>query len=295
MKERQSGQIVIIMLLVMVLALAVGLAIIGRSISEVSTSTKSENSSRAFSAAEAGLEKIMAPSNTGTSIPLTSQNNNSVYSANKNENPGPNRALEYVSALLRGEMAQFWLVDPDDLNCSTDCYTANSFNLYFGAPNVDYAADPNASPAMEVNVIYYSNGAYGMDRYFVDTKNPNRFDATGAKLNIYTCGSTLGTVLGPDAIDTNINTRTKFYCMAPIPLTTSNRTNIMVRVKSLYSEKNHKVAIQPVSDSLPAQGYIFESTGKAGTSLRKIMVQRQKDIMPRYFDYVLYSDSGLNK
>lgn len=303
MKEKQSGQIVIILLLVMVLALAIGLAIIGRSISEVSTSAKSENSSRAFSAAEAGLEKIMAPSNisTSTNIPTTVlPGNDSVYSANKNENPPLNsgRALEYLKAFKKGEIAQFWLVDPDDLNCSVDCYKASGFNLYFGDPDADYVTDPNTQPAMEINVVYYDKNTYEytMERFFIDSKTPSpntRFGAVGGGI------STCDPPLKPPSINTNIDSQSSFYCKKSVTLaagTGGTRTNLMVRVKSLYSDYGHKVALQPTGgDNLPVQGYIFQSTGKSGTSLRKIMVQQQKDTIPHYFDYVLYSDTGLNK
>ena len=52
----QSGQIVIILLLLMLVILSIGLAVTQRTITNVSTSSQTEQSSRAFSAAEAGLE-----------------------------------------------------------------------------------------------------------------------------------------------------------------------------------------------------------------------------------------------
>ena len=56
---KEKGQIILILLLVMTVALGVGLTIVQRSLTDISTSTKVEQSSRAFSAAEAGIEKAL--------------------------------------------------------------------------------------------------------------------------------------------------------------------------------------------------------------------------------------------
>src|SRR5258708_9711539 len=55
----QNGQIVVVLVLVMLVALTIGLAITLRSVSDVTTSTQTEQSSRAFSAAEAGIERAI--------------------------------------------------------------------------------------------------------------------------------------------------------------------------------------------------------------------------------------------
>src|SRR3989339_1641784 len=72
--RRQAGQVILILILVMAVALAIGISVIQRSLSDISTSSKVEQSSRAFSAAEAGIEKALRGDATAVSFP---ENNSS--------------------------------------------------------------------------------------------------------------------------------------------------------------------------------------------------------------------------
>ncbi|MDP2632311.1 MAG: hypothetical protein Q8P25_01150, partial [Candidatus Curtissbacteria bacterium] len=58
--KRRSGQILILVLLVVVVALAVGLSVASRNITNIRTSTQTEQSQRAFSAAEGGVEDVLS-------------------------------------------------------------------------------------------------------------------------------------------------------------------------------------------------------------------------------------------
>src|SRR5204863_1532604 len=72
--EKMRGQVLLILLLVMTVGLAIGLSIIQRSLSDVSTASKIEQSSRAFSAAEAGIERALK-GNCSSGSCVTFQNN----------------------------------------------------------------------------------------------------------------------------------------------------------------------------------------------------------------------------
>src|SRR3989344_4909485 len=58
--KRKSGQILILILLIVVVALAVGLSVASRNITNLRTSTQAEHSQRALSAAEGGVEDVLA-------------------------------------------------------------------------------------------------------------------------------------------------------------------------------------------------------------------------------------------
>lgn len=58
--KRKSGQILVLVLLVVVVALSVGLSVASRNITNIRTSTQTEQSQRAFSAAEGGVEDVLA-------------------------------------------------------------------------------------------------------------------------------------------------------------------------------------------------------------------------------------------
>ncbi len=63
----KSGQVLILVLLIVVVALAIGLSVASRNIINLRTSTQTEQSQRAFSAAEGGVEKVLTdiPGNLG--------------------------------------------------------------------------------------------------------------------------------------------------------------------------------------------------------------------------------------
>jgi hypothetical protein len=58
-RNRQSGQVALIILLVMVVVLTVGLSLISHSVTDISISKDEEEAMRAFSAAEAGIEEAL--------------------------------------------------------------------------------------------------------------------------------------------------------------------------------------------------------------------------------------------
>ncbi len=57
--RKNSGQIVLVVLLVMVVLLTVGLAVVSRSVTDIRISKEVEEASRAFAAAEAGIEDVL--------------------------------------------------------------------------------------------------------------------------------------------------------------------------------------------------------------------------------------------
>lgn len=284
-----SGQVIIILLLVMVVALAIGLAVVGRSITEISTSTNSENSSRAFSAAEAGMENILYDSSlpgftnySGNSD--TTLTNNAAAKVNWNTNmPSVGTALEYPS-FGKESFAQFWLADPQT-DPPARSYTGTNFNLYFGDPNPEpvYTGNDDSNyPAIEVRVILSNNTSI---LKFFDSQ-----PSVTLRSNFMKCSG------GPFTIITNNNTQpSSFLCRVPITGLTASPYPVMVRVRMLYTETNHPVALQPTSGSLPFQAKIFDSKGTAGNVQRNLKVFQEESVMPHIFDYAIFSLGAVGK
>src|SRR5690242_2552024 len=122
----QKGQAIIILLLIMLVGLTVGLAITQRSLSDLSTSNKVEQSSRAFNAAEAGLEqalKVPCPSpNPDGSCSLApidfADNGSSATSISVSPKlPQDSAALEYPQPIGKEGFAHIWLANPTDIDC----------------------------------------------------------------------------------------------------------------------------------------------------------------------------------
>lgn len=107
MHEYQKGQILLIVVLIMVTALTVGLSVAARSITDTKTSEESSNSERAFSAAEAGIEKsITALTNRTITGSFT---NNSTYNASVQTVSGNNFLLNNGYAILKDDSTDIWL------------------------------------------------------------------------------------------------------------------------------------------------------------------------------------------
>lgn len=316
MGKKQQGQVIIILLLVMVIILAVALSVASRSVTEIATSTNTENSSRAFSAAEAGIEKLISQNvelgNVGILNPMTFPNQASVngnWDANlpkRNEN-GFSGALEYPP-FGKESFAQFWLMDPD-LNCSNPgsrCYTQNNFDIYFGTKK-EYDLDRDNQPAMEVHVIYKQGNEYKNSRYFYDSysgsgtgnrdnnkfRQCNRDDPAPLSRSCWCDGYSIQTNDYPAAAR-------EFYCRAAVPPSGegfgAGSQLIMARVRLLYTNLAHPVALKPTgSASLPLQTNIYKATGSSGNVQRKLEVFREKDVMPQFLDYVIFSNQELQK
>lgn len=278
LNHKEKGQVVVILLLIMMVVLAIGLAAVTRSINEVSTSTKTEQTSRAFSAAEAGLEKIIQEfgnKNTG----IITLGNNSSFSATSEDNL-PDKAFESPNA-GKDTFAQIWLANPSDLS---QVYSATSFEIYFGDAKIDYTDTTNIKPAIEVHVISKNGNNYESYKAFLDSDDKrvglgkNEFQDCSVNNN-------------PAEIATNFGNTRKFYSKCLV--SGYNNYPVLVRVRILYSDDSHPVALKPINGTLPIQAKVITSTGFSGESQRKIQVSKQQDVMPFFFDFALYAEGEL--
>lgn len=302
--KQQEGQIIIILLLVIVVILAIALSIASRSATEITNSTNTENSSRAFSAAEAGIEKILQQS---ANIPLGDTGDFNVSLENQASAnvawdayvPKPEVALEY-HPFGKESFAQFWLAAPSNIDCAyggAACYTGSNFEVYFGDINHDYSqatGNPENQPAIEVHLIYKEGGEYKNKRYFYDSYNSTGEGRRDNKFN----GCSVPSDPNGIKIFTNNNIEESvFYCKVRVPPGSENLSGqlIMARIRMLYTDLDHPVALRPTSGSLPIQASVYRSIGTSGNVQRRIEVFREKDVMPQFFDYVLFSNQELEK
>src|SRR3989338_9963487 len=99
-RRNQKGQAVLIVLLSLSVVLIIVLYIMSRSITDISLSSKEENSMRAFSAAEAGIERALVIG-TGQSGGFDNAN----FSANVSEFGQGEDEVVYPISLKSGEIA----------------------------------------------------------------------------------------------------------------------------------------------------------------------------------------------
>ncbi|MBI2196750.1 pilus assembly PilX N-terminal domain-containing protein [Candidatus Daviesbacteria bacterium] len=279
--RNQRGQTVLILILVMTVALAIGISVIQRSLSDLSTSTKVEQSSRAYSAAEAGIEKAIQSGGSITS-PIPLGNDSSIFDVQTDLLPAPNQALEYPP-LAKEELAQVWLADPTSStfpNCDVGkiCYNESNLDIYWGVPNTT-----SDKPAIEVIIVYLS-GDYQSKKFFLDSDSPrtgsNNFQDVSA-------GCT------NPVIDTSLGSNRTFFCKTTLPGLVP--TLMLLRARILYSSISQPFAVMPTSGSLPPQARLFTSTGVSGQTQRKVQVFRLDKVVPPYFDYAIFSAGDINK
>lgn len=292
---QQKGQIVLILILIMSVALTVGLAIVQKSLVDVATSSKVEQSSRAFSAAEAGVEKALKESDTTNHLAVSFSGNNSQIKGIIDTGPIPavpepgNRQTPLeMPPLSREEVTQVWLADFNSYSHPPGpFYTQNTLDIYFG----NSTSDP---VAIEVTLIYYDGTKYTSRKWYLDqiSRTPaNGFEVVSTcsgyqpsgGLGTYQCKRTLGA--NPDT-----------------PLLPEL---ILIRARLLYNTTSQPFAIQAVNCpssasncrnySIPPQGRIVVSTGASGETERRVRVFQLDKVLPPYFDYAIFSAGEITK
>lgn len=284
-QHKEKGQIALILILVMTAALGVGLSVIQRTLSDVSTSSKVEQSSRAFSAAEAGVERALqrvARSSPGTGFLV---NETELQNASANVDIKGNigtDTIELFPAISKEDVAQFWFADPTTL---ASVYSAPSFRVYFG--NFGNVSD---QPAIEVNIITKdSTGKYLANKYYIDSITR----ANGFTLTTEPCG-------GYTSVPTTNPQGGKFLCRMIITGYMANGTPpitpILARIRLLYSKDPQVIALQPIGGSLPPdQVKTITSVGSSGETQRTVRVTTKPNTVPPIFDYVLFSVNDIQK
>lgn len=301
--KNQSGQIIIILLLLMLVALSVGLALTQRSVNDVSTSTQSEQSSRAFSAAEAGLEKALNGSyfqTGGGSVPLSNDSSAVVNQSNYLPLSNSTAAIEYPP-IGRETTAQFWFVDPSSTTSPpTAYYTGSSVFLYYGNEST------TDKPAVEVAAVtqVISTGNFYTKNYYYDS------DSTRASANRFT--ASISPACGSNALATSIlGSNHKFYCKQQVdirdgrdaahfvnPCVAVNDCKIILaRVRFLYINENHNLALEPIGAGVkfPPQVQIYNSVGVSGQSQKQVQAFKVRDVVPPWFDYAVFSVNEIRK
>lgn len=261
----KSGQALLVIVLIMVIGLTVGLAVASRSIINVRTSTEEENSQRAFSAAEAGIEKVLK---TGASTSTSGLNNNSTFNTTIAVVSGTEIILNGANPVPKDEGVDIWLVPhlsnnkPDYANpsCSSPC-NANLW-IYWGLDPTDCN-----NAAIEIVTIYGPVGAPKSSRVAFDPcvsrrasngfANPPNGGSSGGKLFKYKSNSI------------------------------TMRDGLIIRVVPIY--KNAIIGVN-TTQALPSQGKKIESTGTSGSTQRKInYIQGYPALPVELFPNILFS------
>lgn len=281
MKQQQLGQALLIIVLVVAVGLTIGIAAISRSVTNLRISTEQEESARAFSAAEAGIERTL----TGVSVPPDLIEGFNLIVQEKSIGGEADFVFQETAV---GDTKTLWLIGHDDLGeldpgDLEEKYSANTIGVYWGKGGT--AADQGTTPALEAVVLYKEGSDFKVKKFAIDpnTGRDNGFD------DVDNSGGTELTFGG--------QTYTlQFYEGLSLP-SGSGITNYALRLKLIYNnDESHLLGIRGTED-LPLQGKCVESTATAEDSgiTRKVEQCQLYKTPPAIFDYVLYSEGSLVK
>lgn len=277
--RNESGQALLVVLLSLSVVLIIVLYIVSRSITDISLSTKDEEALRAFSAAEAGIERALV---IGSSIPST-QIGDANFLTNVSSFAAGSTSVVYPVPLKSGNVANFWLTRP-----SENSFRGNQIRVCWGD-----TADINAqTPAIEASIIY--------------TPTPGNLSTARIARAAYdanTARYTNNNFFSPATVSNCVISGQTFRFQATLNMTgisgysTQNVLQVL-KIRMLYNTTTaHKVGID-VSGSgstLPSQGRFIDSQGSYGTSSRRIEVYQLHPAVPTVFDSVVFSQSGITK
>lgn len=274
-KDRsQQGQILLITILVLTVATTIALSLIGRSTLDLSMSNQLEESSRAFSAAEAGIEQALHTGESDAKVLSPSVR----FAVQVDDIGGVTGVYQLQHKTSMGVTETIWMVEHDSLGNLdlANSYPDSTINLCWSQETV--------TPALIVSVLYIdgADGTYKAARTAIDPNalsNANNFDDTGIILS-GGCGlgnyyqkqlsfSSLGVSLGGATGDTLLE----------------------LRIRPEYSDTT--LAVDTGGATLPKQGNQIESTGITGSGVsRKVVVYQQYRSAGTIFDHVIYSQSS---
>lgn len=288
MKKTARGQALLIILLVMAVVLTIALSVASRSITDITVSQKEEESARAFSAAEAGVEQAIIGNTTPATLESGGRYEISSGSVGGNE-------FIFPTLLSAGDAVPVWFVTQNNPVCdgTHPCFTGSSFTVCWGAPGTP--SDTATTPAVEASVFYTTGSGGGVSTKIgrgaydpnVSRRATNKFAETGGSCLVGGTEFTFSKTV--NLSDLSINQRAN---------ANEERGPQFARLRILYNtDKAHPIGVSVAAGTnFPVQGAKIESTGRVGETTRRIEFTQLFSDLPSIFDSAIFSGTGgINK
>ena len=288
----KSGQILILVLLIVVVSLAVGLSVASRNLTNLRISTQTEESQRAFSAAEGGVEDVLSRLNAislepavldpaGYTLPSIRVGDEIDATVNvKGRNV-------YETTVPLGEVAQITLINPGPPE-----------SYYSGTLSVEWLKTGEEEAAIELTLICdTSTNAANCLSTTADQKSTaysqNRFAFMPNTISGLT--GFRDCVTASPAPPCSIATTAGYQYKVSLNLLDVNNKARILRIKPF--DKPVSVLISGSASPLPTQIYEINSVAKTDIGItRRVQVNRTVlPALPAVFDYVLYSEGDIVK
>ncbi len=302
--RKERGQILILVLLVVVVSLAVGLSVASRNISNLKTSTQAEQSQRAFTAAEGGVEDVLSKLNTVANV--INVGGAAQAGCTKNTTDANVKQADCTlqnASTTTGVSGTVNVVASTSITKTVDTGDVAQVNLKNfpagGTFDVEWgkADEINPKPSLEFTFICTNStdtlcginpgggvvstskasGSYGQHRLAYQAETiPGQSGFTVCTASSYACKVTF-----------------------TIPPTGANYAGLeLLRMKPFWGRAT--IVVTPTgaqAANFPVQTYSITSVATTDTGVsRKVQVSRDAlPQLPAVFDYVLYSGSDIIK
>jgi hypothetical protein len=291
--ENRKGQAILFAVVGVTIALAIGVTVASRNLSSSSRVSRTDISARAYAAAEGGIERLLALSDSSLANIALGVTGACNYAGFDDDPVGTTGtcALYYdpvfgdnITSLAELKVETFYYNESDTSNEYYDFSLKNGFTKEVALINVDGTKQYTNSTITicwknkEAALYYFSYNASGAMR-----KGALRSSTSTATFPNYADTSSLG-------FDTYSTTENGYYCKS-VGLVASPYG---LRIRALYNDTD--VRIKPSMD-LPTQGYKLTSSGKIlqqseVREIKVVKVYRSLPYMPSFFDSALYSAEG---
>lgn len=300
MQKNIEGQALVLVLLSLAVVLTLVLFILSRSITDIAISSRQEESVRAFSAAEAGIEKSLV-----IGVGANQEFQDANYTSTVTDYAESTKDYVYPINMASGDTFTTWF-SAHDSDSNLICDASNSCFYSTSAASSDFvkvcwgktgtSSSSSTTPAIELSVFYESTpgnvstvkiGRVALDPYSARTAS-NSFAAASAA----SC-----TISGVSYAFQKTITYSDFGI--PASAFQSQGGLQFMRTRIFYnSDTSHPIGVTvdfAGNSSLPSQGQSIVSTGVAGESNRRLEVFQGWPEVPSIFDYSVYSSNGLTK
>ncbi len=291
--KQNSGQALLLVLLGMSVILTIALSILSSSVVDVKVTANEQDALRAFSAAEAGIEKALVAGSAANGS-INGSSFTAVYTAG-----ATSTSYLYPANIISGDTATIWLVNhaaDESLVCDAThlCFTGKTIKFCWG--NSGTAAGSSTTPAIEIAVLYLNTpGDYSTVRIARATYDPNSSRTASNFFSAPDAGAC--TISGAQyAFQKTVDLST-----LGVPIGVYNVANglQMARVRLLYNTSvAHPLAIDTNfagNANFPPQAIRIESTGTSGESTRKVEVFKGYADLPPIFDGVIFTSPDIVK
>lgn len=258
----QSGQAVVIVVVGMVIALTIGLSVAARSILNLQTTSEEEISQRAFSAAEAGIERALIDNESFSDVEL--ENNATIRDVVVNPidtNAQNQLLLNDGIPVLANDPIDVWLSNFPNYASPR----SGTLNIYWGT------AAGCSEAALEIVAITGTRASPSVARTVYDPCVARSAPPAGNYFSTPSAGATVAGAALQYGAALNIT------------------SGLLVRIVPLYQNTTVGVVASGGLD-LPSQGFRIESVGQSGQTQRKITVYRGYPKIPyEIFPNVIFS------